>query len=65
MKFFDHKNKLRFKVTTSKKGLNLMSSIDGKKWKTEKEGITLEEIMKLKEEIINNNFEHLFGIISK
>jgi hypothetical protein len=42
-----------------------MSSIDGKKWKTEKEGITLEEIMKLKEEIINNNFEHLFGIISK
>ena len=66
MKMYDFKSKIHFKVESSKdkQGFDIKVSSDKKTWKTEKTGITFDEVMKTKEEIINNNFNHLYKLIT-
>ena len=62
---FDHSNKLYVRIKKSDDTFHWerMVSKNKKKWITTHRSLTMEDALKFKEEIINNNFVNLFQLI--
>jgi len=61
----DKDSKIYIRVQIGKKGWDRYVSFDRKTWKQTHSGLSMEEVLTIKEETINNNYKNLFKIITK
>ena len=61
----DQHSKIHIRVQVGKKGWDRYVSIDRKTWNKTHSGLSMEEVLTIKEEAINNNYKNLFKIITK
>jgi hypothetical protein len=62
---FDHTTKLYVRIKKSNEGWDRMVSKTKKVWKLTHKALSMDEVLRFKEEIVNNNFRNLYGVISK
>lgn len=64
---YDHSNKLFVRIKKSKDASlwNRFVSKNKKSWKLTHSTPSLEDVLKYKEEVINNNFRNLFKVLTK
>lgn len=61
----DQHSKIHIRVKVGKTGWDRYVSIDRKTWKKTHSGLSMREVLTIKEEAINNNYKNLFKLITK
>jgi hypothetical protein len=62
---YDHITKVHTRITPTEKGWTVETSFDKKIWITQNYNLSLDEIMKIKDQIVYNNFMNLHSLIVK
>lgn len=62
---FDHTNSLYVRIKRTAKGWERWVSKSKRNWKMTHKALTMDDALKFKEEVINNNYRNLFGLIVK
>lgn len=62
---YNHITKVHVRLTPTSTGWKKETSVDKKVWTVEKLDLTLDEVMKIKNQVIEDNFLNLNFIISK
>jgi len=62
---FDHTNKLYVRIKKSTRGWERWVSKTKRNWKMTHKSLSMDDALKFKEQIINNNYRNLIGLIEK
>jgi hypothetical protein len=62
---FDHSNKLYVRISHSKEGWERWVSKTRQNWKLTHKALSMDDALKFKEQIIDNNYRNLLGLIVK
>lgn len=62
---FDHTNKLYVRIKKSARGWERWVSKSKRNWTLTHKALSMDDALKFQEDIINNNYRNLFGLIAK
>lgn len=62
---YNHSTKIYVRLTPTETGWTKETSVDKKVWTIEKLDLTLEQVMEIKKQVIEDNFRNLNSLITK